>query len=778
MFKSNSLWHENVKSRNLCRWERALCSWIKREKSGNAECSTSKGQMMLSRISMAEPIKFKHFTRKGYALFACLGREVIIGTLSVATLTYAKADGISTDVERANKSLQNGRQVIDAQTDVSAFPEEGLLTLRAQEKENDMYEIVVQNDSVSDMTERTVMLDEVGVTGSRVPLPNANAVRMVTVLNEDVIQGMPSQSVNDVLKNVVGVDVRQRGALGAQTDIGIRGGTSEHVALLLDGVNVCDPQTAHNGLDLPVDISEVSKIVITEGPAGRVYGTSSLAGAINIITSGLGKNELSVRAEGGSFGYAVGGLQLSLSKGSWSNSVSASYSRSDGFSRSKSGRLNSDYEGVKAFYQGRYENNQVLVSWHAGMSMKGWGSNTFYGIKSDEQYEHTDKFYTALHAETKAGRFHISPTIYWNRFCDRFEFYRNAPDRSPYNYNRTDVMGLNLNSYVDWILGRTSVGAECRNEDLKSGNLGEPLGTSIPIRGTDREYTLGLNRTNLSLTLEHNIHLRWFDVSAGFVAVKNSWNEMPLKLYPGLDVGYSPIDCIRIFASYNTSLRMPTFTELYYSVDGHKADKRLKPEELSAFEVGIRYTSNAIRAQLSLYRHAGRNMIDWIMDSSLGEDAVWESVNHAHINSLGTEASVNIDFNRLIPSQRVLQNFNIAYSYIDQSQKREPGIQSLYALEYLRHKLTAGLKIQVIKDLNLNINCRYQQRIGSYSDSDAITHNYKPYFITDARLSWDKKHYNVFAEANNLFSKHYVDYGNVPQPGIWITVGAKWRISL
>ena len=40
-------------------------------------------------------MKFKHFTRKGYALFACLGKEVIVGTLSVATLTHAKADGIS-----------------------------------------------------------------------------------------------------------------------------------------------------------------------------------------------------------------------------------------------------------------------------------------------------------------------------------------------------------------------------------------------------------------------------------------------------------------------------------------------------------------------------------------------------------------------------------------------------------------------------------------------------------------------------------------------------------
>ena len=52
--------------------------------------------MYKNKKASISPMKFKHFTRTGYALFACLGKEVIVGTLSVATLTYAKADGIST----------------------------------------------------------------------------------------------------------------------------------------------------------------------------------------------------------------------------------------------------------------------------------------------------------------------------------------------------------------------------------------------------------------------------------------------------------------------------------------------------------------------------------------------------------------------------------------------------------------------------------------------------------------------------------------------------------
>ena len=40
-------------------------------------------------------IVFKHFGRKGYSLFACLGREVLVGVLSVATLQHASAGSVS-----------------------------------------------------------------------------------------------------------------------------------------------------------------------------------------------------------------------------------------------------------------------------------------------------------------------------------------------------------------------------------------------------------------------------------------------------------------------------------------------------------------------------------------------------------------------------------------------------------------------------------------------------------------------------------------------------------
>ena len=680
-----------------------------------------------------EIFKFRHFSRKNYALFTCVGREVLVCTLSVATLTYAKADGVSVRTDMVGTGMAD--------------------------------------------TVRTVVLDGVDVTASRAPLAGGRVPRIVTVLGRDDIAAAPAQSVNDLLKYAVGVDVRQRGPIGAQTDISIRGGTSEHIAILLDGINICDPQTGHNSFDLPVTLDDIQRIEVIEGPAGRIYGTSALVGAINIVTRKTVDNGGSVSAEGGSFGYAAAEAGAGLRTGKWSNHISGGYMRSDGYNRSQAGSLNADYEGVKAFYHGNYTDDGLTVSWHAGMSLKGWGSNTFYSTLSDEQYEKTIKYYTAVRAEAKVGWFRFLPSVYWNRFQDRYEFYRGAPDRSPYNYHRTDVLGLNLNSWFDWALGRTAFGAEVRNEDIISTTLGEPLAQPKPVHGTDRRYAVGLNRTNLSLFLEHNVTLGRLNVSAGFTAVKNTWSEMPFKIYPGIDASYALTANVKAYASFNMSLRMPSFTELYYSVDGHKADKHLRPEEMTAYEVGLKYVDDAVRATLSAYRHQGRNMIDWIMDTSLGDEAVWTSVNHARINSIGVEASVMLDFTRMLPRQRVLRSLDVAYAYIDQDQKREPGMQSLYALEYLRHKVVAGLWLRLLPNLDLDLKYRYQSRVGSYTDTEGVNRRYKPYSLVDVRLSWNKPRYNVYIEANNLFDADYVDYGNVPQPGLWVIAGARWNFK-
>lgn len=671
-------------------------------------------------------VRFKRFSRRPYAVFMSLKVEVTIGVLSAAMLTFANVDSVSAQTEN-----------------------------HAKEK---LYE-----------------LGEVEVTGTRVPMTVSQAARMVTVLDRDDIAAVPAQSVNDLLKYAVGIDVRQRGDMGVQTDISIRGGTFDQITILLNGINICDPQTGHNAADFPVDISEIERIEVLEGPAGRVYGTSSLVGAINIVTRPDLQSGMELRAEGGSYGFFDGGGHINLTKGAFSNQFSGGFSRSDGFSRNAAGRLNSDFKQAKAFYQGGYAHEKAEVRWHAGFTQKDYGANTFYSAKYDDQFEHTCKYYTAVQAETKGDVYRFKPSVYWNRSEDRFELVRNRPETVPFNYHRTDVYGLNLNNTLETALGKTAFGAEFRNEGVVSTTLGEPLHFPEPAPGGG-EYTAGLNHTNLSFHLEHNILLRGFTLSAGVIAVKNTGNEMNFRFYPGVDASWQFARDWKLYASFNTSLRMPTFTELYYSVNGYKADRYLKPEEMKAYEIGVKYLTPGIRGTVSLFHYRGTNLIDWIKDLSEGADAPWQSVNHAKVNTTGVETSLDVSFDEMLHRTFFIRNLTVSYAYIDQDKKSEPDVQSRYALEYLRHKVVAQANLRVWRNLNLNVSYRWQDRMGNYEQNGEMV-AYEPYSLLDARLSWDTSSYRVYAEANNLLNRTYYDYGNIPQPGIWVRAGAVWRLK-
>lgn len=604
-------------------------------------------------------------------------------------------------------------------------------------------------------------LEETIVNGSRVPLALNKSARIVTVLDSLAIVNSTAQSVNDLLKYAIGVDVRQRGGMGVQTDISVRGGTSDQIAVLINGVNVCDPQTGHFGLDLPVAMDEIERIEILEGPAGRIYGTSSLVGAINIVTKKYARSSADVHLEGGSYGYANGGARVSVASGNFNNQLSGSYTRSDGYLKNKAGRHSSDFDAVKAFYQGGYKGQAADIDWFAGLSDKGFGANTFYSSKYDDQYEHTTKTYLAVQAETK-GFFHFKPSIYWNHSTDRFELFRGDESKVRFNYHKTDVYGLNLNSHIDWSLGKTAFGAEMRNEGVVSTTLGDSLNTPKNIRGSAREYALGRNRTNISFYVEHNIILKKFTFSGGVTAVKNTGNEMDFKLYPGADASYRIGSNWKAYASWNTSLRMPTFTELYYSVGGHKADKYLKPEEMSSYEAGLKYLNSGIQIQGAFYYHHGKNMIDWIRDMSQGEDALWTSVNHTKINTIGEELSVTLDPKAILGRDCFVTSLYVGFSHIDQDKTAGENIQSKYALEYLRNKVVVKADFKFPAGIRLNCSYRWQERTGTY----------KPYSLVDARLSWKWFYIN----AENLLDHTYYDYGDIPQPGLWLRAGVKLQI--
>lgn len=606
-------------------------------------------------------------------------------------------------------------------------------------------------------------IDSITVTATRVPVALHSSARIVTLLDSMTIASAPAETVNDLLKYALGVDVRQRGAMGMQTDISIRGGTYNQVAVLLDGVNITDPQTGHNSFDFPVNLCDIERIEVLEGPAARVYGTSSLLGAVNIVTRKAAENAVNASLEGGSFRSFGATASASVKHRSGFNSVSVGYQRSDGFSHNAAGGLNNDFGAFKAFWHGEHDFGRRNLSWQAGISNKDFGSSTFYSAAYDDQFEHTLKTFTSIKSEGK-GILHFTPALYWNHGEDRFELFRNAPDKYPFNYHKTDVAGATLNFRIESLLGQTAFGTEARHERIISTNLGEPL------KNPNGVYICGLSRTAFNLFLEHHVTVGRLSASAGLTTVYNTGNQEGIRLFPGIDANLRITDALRVYASYNTSYRMPTFTDLYYSVGGHKADPNLKAEKLHALESGVKYLGRGIRAVATVYSNQGYDMIDWIKDTSVGDDAPWTSVNHTRLNTLGQEVTLRLTLSDMLGNPGFFfHSLSLGYTHQSQDKPLEPHLRSIYSLEYIRHKVVAQADFRFGKNLALDFSWRYIDR---NTASELLT----PYSLLDAKLSYDFPRLNLYLRANNLQNRTWYDFGDIPQPGLWLMAGVACKL--
>jgi len=175
----------------------------------------------------------------------------------------------------------------------------------------------------------TVELNPVVVTATRVPRSLAGVPAAVTVLRGADLREQGIQTVFEALRDVPGAAVVQTGSFGGQTSLFMRGGQSNYVKVLLDGVPVNQPGGSFDFANLTTD--NVERIEVVRGPASVLYGSDAVTGVVQIFTRrapGSSRSEASVRA--GTYGTLA--WDAEVSGGSQLATYSASLSRftSDG----------------------------------------------------------------------------------------------------------------------------------------------------------------------------------------------------------------------------------------------------------------------------------------------------------------------------------------------------------------------------------------------------------------------------------------------------------------
>jgi vitamin B12 transporter len=144
-------------------------------------------------------------------------------------------------------------------------------------------------------------LDGLVVTATPTPLAEAAVSSSVTVLLGGELRARGVGTVLDALRGVPGVDVVRGGSFGAQTSVFMRGGESDYVLVLIDGVQVNQPGGSFDFASLT--LANVARIEVLRGPASALYGSDAVAGVIQIITrTGAGGTSGGVSTRVGSYG--------------------------------------------------------------------------------------------------------------------------------------------------------------------------------------------------------------------------------------------------------------------------------------------------------------------------------------------------------------------------------------------------------------------------------------------------------------------------------------------
>ncbi len=630
-------------------------------------------------------------------------------------------------------------------------------------------------------------LDEIEVSAQRTPALYSQVARIISVIERKEIEAAPAQSVQDLLEYVAAIDVRQRGTEGVQADVSVRGGTFDQTLILLNGINITDPQTGHHNLNLPVSLAQIERIEILEGPAARVYGPNAFSGAINIVTRKSVDSEISAVVSGGSYGYFDGNLSGSFSTGKMQHMLAFNGKRSDGYTN------NTDFDELNGFYSNQLNAEKGTLKFQLGLSEKGFGANSFYTPKYPNQYEATKTLFTSLKWEGN-GPLHLTPVVYYRRHHDRFELYRTNKygltndgynvwqnDTLPgwysgHNYHLTNVYGANLNSWVKWAAGKTAFGVEFRREQIYSNTLGLDMDEPKDVPGEDAQFTKSDDRNTVSGFLEHAYYINKWTFTAGLMANYISGSDLGLNVFPGIDVSYNVSDAVKLYSSYNTSLRMPTFTDLYYDGPSNIGNPDLKPEKSATLEGGLKLRTKLVRGHAVIFYRHGKDIIDWVKEDPTSE--TWQPQNLTEINNLGTEVQAQLLFRNEFGNH--YPNIQISYLY-NNVEKGNADLVSNYALDNLKHKLVGSLSEQLMKGLQLDLRFVFQDREGSHTQFENKIPvgevAYDPFWVFDGKLSYRRKQFSVFASVNNILDKQYNDIGNVIQPGRWFKTGVIYKIG-
>jgi len=213
----------------------------------------------------------------------------------------------------------------------------------------------------------TARLRDLVVTATRIPAPASTIPQSTTVIDGADLRDRGVHFVLDALREVPGMTIVQTGSYGAVTSMFLRGGASDDVKVLLDGVPLNRPG---GSIDLAnLTTADLDRIEIVRGPASVLYGADAVSGVVQLFTRrASGRGSVDVDARGGTFGTSDVSMHGSVVRPKFNVSVTGtrfgtdgSYAFNDGY-RNAVGAVRAavdDVAGARAVVTARYGDSKA-----------------------------------------------------------------------------------------------------------------------------------------------------------------------------------------------------------------------------------------------------------------------------------------------------------------------------------------------------------------------------------------------------------------------------------
>lgn len=406
-------------------------------------------------------------------------------------------------------------------------------------------------------------LDDVVVSASFAPVSQKEAVFRVESIDEKKIEAKAANNLREVLTGEL--NFRTNNGHVNETALNLNGLSGNHIKFLIDGVPV-EGRLSGN-IDLSqINMNDVERIEVIDGPSSVVYGSNAMAGTINIITKKSQAKKISIQSK--AYYESIGQYNLSAAVGYKfkQNTLRLSVGRNffSGFSEEDTSRLKTwkpreqyfgslMYTGTLKYFRVTY----VLDAFSELMTDRG-ALRAPYFVSAFDTYYRTQRLGNKVLLNGKVGQHHFldltmshnyfkrTRNIYFKDMTTLNEYLTTGEsDQDTTVFNSSMVRIVFLRNQKENSVNYT-VGAELKHDQITASRV------SQHTRGiADYSIFASMDLKPVSkLTIKPALRY-------GF----NTAYKTPL--IPSLNLLYNPSEMITIRSSYARGFRAPDLKELY-----------------------------------------------------------------------------------------------------------------------------------------------------------------------------------------------------------------------